>query len=347
MNTDIRYLELVRGDLTDAARREKARRHGRVGARGFAQRLTQPIAVGAIATIVAAGAIGLVLTTGRSSQNDGGGGDGLLPAGPAATGETGAATGATGEGFENPAIDYDAGQATSPAPNDQGDTTVGGPSGEISRVIRTAQLGLEIPRGSFDERFGDAADVASDLGGYVLDSAARERSGSLTIRVPASSFNDAIGDLRDLGDVEVQRIEGQDVTAEYVDLQARIRIARSRRTVLLGLMNEARTIQQTVRVLNALDDTQLRIEQLQGQLNVLDDRTSLATISVELHEVGVHPPAEVEKASIPNAFERAVAGFVAVIAAVVIGLGYLTPLILIALIAWGVVILVRRRRSGA
>jgi predicted nucleic acid-binding Zn-ribbon protein len=165
------------------------------------------------------------------------------------------------------------------------------------------------------------------------------------MRVPAGGFTDALRELRELGTVEVQRIEGQDVTAQYVDLQARIRIARARRAVLLELMNEARTIQQTIRVQNALDETQLRIEELQGQLNLLDDRTSLATIRVDLHEAGVRPEPTVEKASIPNALERAVAGFVAVIAAIVVGLGYLTPLLLIGLVAWAVVILVRRRRG--
>ncbi len=136
------------------------------------------------------------------------------------------------------------------------------------------------------------------------------------------------------------------MTADYVDLQARLRIAKSRREVLLRLMDEARTIGQTIHVQNALDATQLRIEEIQGQLNVLDDRTSLATIQVDLREQGVQTAEEVEKASIPNAFERAVAGFVGVIAGIVVGLGYLLPLLLIGAIAWFVVDRVRRRRPS-
>jgi len=96
-------------------------------------------------------------------------------------------------------------------------------------------------------------------------------------------------------------------------------------------------------VQNALDETQLRIEQLQGQLRLLDDRTSLATIGLRLREQGVEPESEVEKASIPNAFERAAAGFVGVIAAIVIGLGYLIPILVLGLAAWFVVSRVLRR----
>ena len=53
-----------------------------------------------------------------------------------------------------------------------------------------------------------------------------------------------------------------------------------------------------------------------------------------------------EKASIPNAFERAAAGFVGVIAAIVIGLGYLIPILVLGLGAWFVVSRVGRRRAS-
>jgi hypothetical protein len=111
-------------------------------------------------------------------------------------------------------------------------------------------------------------------------------------------------------------------------------------------MDEATTIEQTIRVLNALDETQLRIEQVQGELNLLDDRTSLATIRVTLQEEGAQPPEDVERASIPNAFERSIAGFVGVIAAIVVGLGYLLPLLIIGLAAWFVWTRVQRRRDA-
>jgi hypothetical protein len=213
-------------------------------------------------------------------------------------------------------------------------------------VIRTAELSVVIPRDAFDERFGEAVDVAEEQGGFVADSRSRNRSGSLTVRVPAANFDETLHALRALGTVEVESVHGTDVTADYVDLHANLRIARARREVLLGLMADAVSIEQTIRVQNALDETQLRIEQLQGQLRLLDDRTSLATIGLRLREQGVEPESQVEKASIPNAFERAAAGFVGVIAAVVIGLGYLLPLLALGLLVWFVVIRVQRRRAA-
>jgi hypothetical protein len=324
MATTIEYLNAVHGDLLDAAKREQ-----RAARRRPSRRMpSSGLVAAAVSVLVAAGLIGLIV------RSDGFGSDeaGSLPAA--------GSTGATGAPADVPSEDVvpgvgveDAGGGGAPVPP------------AISRVIRTAELAIVIPRDAFDERFGEAVDVAEAQGGFVADSRSRSRSGSLTVRVPAAHFDETLRALRALGNVEVEAVHGRDVTADYVDLHANLQIARARREVLLGLMADAVSIEQTIRVQNALDETQLRIEQLQGQLRLLDDRTSLATIDLRLREQGVEPESEVEKASIPNAFERAAAGFVGVIAAIVIGLGYLIPILVLGLAAWFVVSRVRKRRT--
>jgi hypothetical protein len=320
MATPIEYLNQLHGDLLDAAERER-----RAARRPPSRRMpSSGLVAAAVSVLVAAGLIGLIVRSGGFGSDDAGS---LRTAGrPAGTGATGATAG---------------------LPSDEVDRLAEVPGAPpVSRVIRTAELSLVIPRDAFDERFGEAVDVAEAQGGFVADSRSRSRSGSLTVRVPAANFDETLHALRALGTVEVESVHGEDVTADYVDLHANLRIARARREVLLGLMADAVSIEQTIRVQNALDETQLRIEQLQGQLRLLDDRTSLATIGLRLREQGVEPESEVEKASIPNAFERAAAGFVGVIAAIVIGLGYLFPILALGLAAWFVVSRVRRRRTS-
>jgi hypothetical protein len=329
MATTIDYLNEVHGDLLEAARRE-----GRPARRPPRRWMPSTGLVAAVvAVLVAAGLIGLLVRSG---------GFGTDAADQAGSTGAAAATGATGtpasppRAVEEPGLGY--GQSDEGGGNDSGPPAV-------TRVIRTAELAVVIPRDAFDERFGQAVDVAEEQGGFVADSQTRARSGSLTVRVPAANFDETLHALRALGTIEVEAVHGKDVTADYVDLHANLRIARARREVLLGLMADAVSIEQTIRVQNALDETQLRIEQLQGQLRLLDDRTSLATIGLRLREQGVEPGSEVETASIPNAFERAAAGFVGVIAAIVIGLGYLLPLAVLGLVIWFVVDRVRRRRA--
>ena len=331
MDTDIKYLQLVRRDLVDAATTQIVRRRQRRPEPGESRwRRLVPVAAG---LIVVAGLVGWLTGLDGFVARD----EARRAAGRATTGETGAA-GATGEAPP---------QATpAPVPGDQVTNQDPPNDGPLTRVIREARLALVIPAESFDDRFAQAVEVASTNEGFVSTSTTRERAGTLEIRVPAENFDETLGGLRALGDVSVQRISGQDVTAEYVDLQARLRIARSRREVLLRLMDQAVTIDQTIRVQNALDETQLRIEQLQGTIRLLDDRVALATVEVSMREEGVQVVEDVETASLPNAFERSVSGFVGVVAAIVVGIGYLIPLALLGLAVWFVVSLVRRRRSG-
>ena len=217
---------------------------------------------------------------------------------------------------------------------------------DLSKVIKSADLSVVVPRDTFQQRFADASRVAGDLGGYVSTSSTAGRSGSLTMRVPADRFDDALGRLRAIGHVENQTIVGKDVTADYIDLNARIRIAKARRAVLLQLMQKAHSIEQTIRVQNALDDTQQRIEDLQGSLNVLNDKVAYSTISLSLREQGVqtHIVTHVTNPSILTGWRRAIAGFIGVVVAVIVGLGYVIPIAVLLGIGWLVVSRVRRRR---
>lgn len=333
MDTAIDYLNKVHGDLLDAAKRERSILRPLPDRRKPRREWVGGLAVAAVCVLVAAGLVGLLVRSNLGTDDAGGD--------AAATGAT-AGTGAFGE--------TGAAEAPQPTPGtvpgDAGGVGAEEPSAPLTRIIRTGELSLVIPRDSFDDRFGEAVDVAEENGGFVADSSSRNRSGSLTLRVPAENFDETLRALRSLGTVQVESVHGKDVTADYVDLNARLRIAKERREVLLELQADATTIEQTIRVQNELDRTQLDIEAIQGQLRVLDDRTSLATIRLDMREEGVEPEAEVEAASIPNAFERAVAGFVNVIAAIVIGLGYLLPPIALGLVIWFVTVRVQRRRAG-
>jgi hypothetical protein len=204
--------------------------------------------------------------------------------------------------------------------------------GDLALIVKTGRLSIVVERDTFATRMQDAMDVAVSNDGYVQSTTTQgDRFGSLVIRVPSDRFETTIRELKELGTkVEAQTISGDDVTAEYVDLRARLHIAKARRVVLERLMNKAVSIEQTIRVQNALDDVQLRIEQYQGSMNVLEDKVTEATIRLQIREPGVQPlEKKVENPSIPGAFDRAVAGFFAVIAGAVIGLGYLIPVLVL------------------
>jgi hypothetical protein len=304
----IAFLEQLREDLLDAGWRESLPRGGRVrrGGRRLSGRWL--VAAGAVVALMAAGAIGWVVTDGGRTLREQ---YAAMPR-PAAS----PAPAPAGEG--QPTLDQEGfGSLSIPAGEAGGQPAVavapigGVPLDDLSLIVKTARLSVVVARDTFAEPFQDAVDVATANQGYVQTSSSRGgRSGSLVIRVPSSRFEETLRQLKELGiAVEGETVTGEDVTAQHVDLQARLRIARARCTVLLRLMDRATTIEQTLRVQNALDDVQLRIEEIQGALNVLDSRVSEATVQVQIRGTGVEPlEKDVRNPSVPGAFDRAIAG---------------------------------------
>jgi hypothetical protein len=251
------------------------------------------------------------------------------------------------------------GVAASPGVTEHDGSTGGGsfaaPAGALpevgARVVKTASVTLQVKDGTFDDWFQQATMVASRHGGYVASSDTAEgklRSGTLVIRVPASEFESTLAELKGLGTVRQERLSGQDVTSQFVDLDARLRNWQAQESVLLGLMAKATNIADSIRVQNQLQDVQLQIEELKGQLRVLSDQADLSTITLAVSEKGFVVPEPPSPTSLAGAWHAAVHGFVGVLAAVVVGLGYLIPIsALLLLVAVGVRVLRPRIRAEA
>ena|SRR5439155_2293555 len=216
------------------------------------------------------------------------------------------------------------------------------------KIVKTASVRIQVADGTFDQRLQLMLQIAARHGGFEASShvAGQDRKmGSVVIRVPSDQFEAALGEVKGLGEVEAETASGQDVTAQYVDLQARLRNWESQESVLLGLMARATTIDESIKVQRALQDVQLAIEELRGQLHVLDDQTSYATITTAIAEAGAVEPKP--EGTIGRAWQSAREGFVSVVGAIVVGAGYLAPLVLAGLVGFIVWRAARRRTETA
>jgi uncharacterized protein DUF4349 len=228
------------------------------------------------------------------------------------------------------------------------------------KIIKTADLGLEVKDGSFDDAWIRAFQTATRFGGYVASSnrgrpqplgaerSDRERAfGDITIRVPVARFEPALNELRKIGKVTGDVSNSEDVTDQYVDLQSRIRHQRAQETVLVKLMGRARSIQDTLVVQNELSKVQLQIEELTGKLNALAGRTDLSTITVHLAEKGAAVATSKTNGDGPSfskAWDTAVVGLKRIATAFVIVVPLITPFLLLGALSW---FLVRRRWAKA
>ena len=342
MNTDIEYLKLLERDLTEAADREAALAAAPVARRRRFVFGWGTVAAAIVPVLVVAGLIGWLVT--------GGTGEGMKLAD---LGTARRAVGAAPAGVPS----------ASPAP----DTSAGGGGatagllapyhrpqqfGDLSKIIRDGSIVIEVPKGEFQTGFAAVTRIADNNGGFVLSSQTRgQRQGTLTLRIPAKRFDQAMLALNQVGLVQATSVNGKDVTAEFVDLNARLQNLVLQRAQLRALMAKATTIAETLTVQSHLQNVQLQIDQIQGQLNYIDNQVAESTIRVSLHEKNapqaVQQTTTVKNPSLGTAWDRAIQGFLNIIAAIVVGLGYLIPLGILALAVWLITLAVRRRRAAS
>jgi hypothetical protein len=234
----------------------------------------------------------------------------------------------------------------SPLPPDQGANTVvpGAP-----RVVRTAELRVEVAKGGFAGAFDRVASIATAAGGFLSSSSSASndgvRSGELTVRVPADRFESVRQSLSGLGEVEGQAIRGEDVSGQLVDYEARLKSLQAQEAALLTLVGQAKEVGDVLRVQSTLFSVRQQIEQLQAQRANLEQQVSLATIQVSLFEPGAvsFKPVDDESPSLSRSFERAVDGTVAVVGGMIVVVGYLVPIAVLGLLVWGASRIFRRR----
>jgi hypothetical protein len=220
------------------------------------------------------------------------------------------------------------------------------------QIVKTATLGLGIAHGSFDDKVGEAHAVADSYAGFVVESFASQGSGkriaegSLVLRIPAESYDSALSRLRELGKVESLEESGQDVSKEFVDLNARIRQLRAVEAQLLELLQRADDVPAALAVQNQLSQVQLDLEQARGRLQYLDNRVAFATISMSMHELGVVAPKD-GGFKIVDAWATAGSAFLTVVGWLFIGIAVAAPVLILLGLGFLVGRVIRRRLAHA
>jgi hypothetical protein len=155
-------------------------------------------------------------------------------------------------------------------------------------IAQTASL--RIVATNYDEANAAIERLAATHGGYVEKLTAKAQTGSArdlsaALRIPAKQLDGFLADLRKLGHVEEESRENEEVSAQYVDLQARLKSARATEQRLIELLGT-----RTGKLSDVLDaERELarirgEIESMQGQNAILIHRVSYATVQVELSE---------------------------------------------------------------
>lgn len=157
------------------------------------------------------------------------------------------------------------------------------------KIIRNGELTLETESPTDGQR--RITGIAESLGGFVVTSEFKQNttqtkpSQSVTVvaRVPSSQFNAALDQIRSLaGKVIQEKISGQDVSEEYLDIEARLRTRKALEAQFLEIMKQAKKVADALEVQNELAGVRTEIERLEGRRRFLENQSTLSTITINL-----------------------------------------------------------------
>lgn len=168
--------------------------------------------------------------------------------------------------------------------------------GANRKIVYRAEVDLVVEQ--FEPLPGQVEAAVKQHGGFISasnisGSPGHPRNGRWTIRVPVERFVEFLAAVRQLGEVRSINSTSDDVTAEYYDVEARIRNKQQEEERLLKLLADATgKLEEILAVERELSRVRGEIEQSQGRLRMLKDITDLTTVTVTVSEIKNYVPEE-------------------------------------------------------
>ncbi|MGB7207603.1 MAG: DUF4349 domain-containing protein [Pyrinomonadaceae bacterium] len=162
------------------------------------------------------------------------------------------------------------------------------------KIIRNAELNLEAENPEQAQQQITA--IAELKGGFVVES---QQSSSdiksttrdtvvMTVRVPAEKFGETLDEIRKTASrVVVENVKGQDVTEEFIDIEAQLKAKKALEQQFMEIMKRANTVDDALSVQSQLAEVRGEIEKIEGRKRFLENQASLSTIKIRLQTAKV------------------------------------------------------------
>ena len=226
-----------------------------------------------------------------------------------------------------------------------------------NRALMAMAESLEAETEAMDDLLASVVQRVEELGGYIEDrniyngssyATGVNRYANLTIRIPADRLDEFVVQVSQVSNITSNRETTEDVTLAYVDTQSRIVALETEQARLLELLAKAENMEDLLLIESRLTDVREELERVNSQLRLYDNLVNYGTIHLNITEVRQYTVVEEEPETV---WERIGSGFMKslkglgngiteVFVFLVVALPYLA---VIALVALGVALLVKRR----
>ncbi|MBY0290093.1 MAG: DUF4349 domain-containing protein [Mycobacteriaceae bacterium] len=217
-------------------------------------------------------------------------------------------------------------------------------------VVKTASMTITVANTS--EAADKAAVMVEDADGRVdsrsenAGSASGLARTSVVLRVPVDKLDGVVRDLKTLGTVQTAETSSEDVTAQRVDLDARIKALQTSVDRLLAIMRDARDPEALIAAEDALSQRQADLDSLRAQREALGDQIQYSTVDVTFVAQTIGGPAPKEYQGFAGQVERGWDNLVFVVGNLVLLFGLLLPWLVVLAVAVAIVYFVVRLAGG-
>lgn len=249
---------------------------------------------------------------------------------------------ASSESTANPSVKMAPIAPPTPVPNEAAPADASTPR----KITQDVSLTLEVT--NLSNSFNQISQAVQQMGGYVAESqqngSENQASAHMTVKVPADKLNGLKDSLSTLGKIVDQHTVANDITNQYYDSQGRLQTLEAEEKRYLEILNQAKTVDDVLKVENALGNIRQQIEQLKGQLKLWNNQVDYSTVNLQLVTYS-SPSIEISNPWQPvswrntwkaaqNAFLKTISSAWNALNYLVVGLGYVFPYLFLGFLGW-------------
>jgi hypothetical protein len=155
------------------------------------------------------------------------------------------------------------------------------------KIIKTGSVDLQV--GNVMETKKAIEQLCKEAGAYIASESQQSYDQSIQytqeIRIPADKFDLFINSVVAFADrVQSRNINTEDVTEEFIDVEARLDTKKQLESRYLDLLKQAKSVADILSIENQIATVRADIESMQGRMNYLKNQTAFSTLSVHYFE---------------------------------------------------------------
>jgi hypothetical protein len=310
------------------------------------------------AGLIAVLALGACSSAGSGSASAGGSGaSAVAPANPqigapdSDTADAGAAA-ADAQKLTESSQSGGAVSGSSPARN----STTAADIAAADKLVRTASLQVQVD--DVEAKATEARQIALAAGGMVVSENSSsvpmgdggvDKQGSrstMALAVPSDTLDRVLDELGKLGTTVQRSSSARDVTSTYVDTQSRIATMKASLDQLRALLAKTSDLNQIIALETEIARRQADLDSLQAQLNALDKKVAMSTVSVTLVTAANVVVPEEDSSGFLGGLRSGWKAFLGASSGVLTALGAVLPFVVLLAIVAVPLLWWRRRRSA-